>query len=133
AVVQSTLLPTTHLWVQQEFEDEHGLFQLADLVQGASDLVLSWVGRQLAHDQRRGDGAMAYRSCQAEDLIPVVLDHARVDAIGEQLVERTVVILLRADREQALVEYFAGARRKPKPQRGAEPEHVRGVTGGIGE
>ena len=76
---------------------------------------------------------MAYRRCQAENLIPVVLDHTCVDAIGEQLVERTVVILRRSDREQALVEHVADAGRKPKPKRGTQPEHVHGVTGGIGE
>jgi hypothetical protein len=34
AVVQATLLPTTELWLQQEFEDEHGLFQLTEPMLG---------------------------------------------------------------------------------------------------
>jgi hypothetical protein len=52
-VVQSALLPTTKLWIQQEFEDEHGLFQLANLIECPGDLVLTWIGGQLARDQRR--------------------------------------------------------------------------------
>jgi hypothetical protein len=43
-IVQSAFLPTTKLRIQQEFEDEHGLLELADLVQRAGDLVLTWVG-----------------------------------------------------------------------------------------
>src|SRR5713226_8411371 len=90
-IVQSAFLPTTKLRIQQELEDEHGLFRLADLVQCPRDLVLTRVGSQLAHDQSGGHGAMANRSCQAEHFIPVVFDKSRVDAIREELVERTVV------------------------------------------
>jgi hypothetical protein len=43
-------LPATKLWIEQELKDEHGLLQLADLIQRAGDLVLTWVGGQLAHD-----------------------------------------------------------------------------------
>ena len=31
-IVQSAFLPMTKSWIQQEFEDEHGLLGLADLV-----------------------------------------------------------------------------------------------------
>jgi hypothetical protein len=48
AVVQPAVLPTTKLRVQQEFQDEHGLLELADLVQYPGDLVLTWVGGQVA-------------------------------------------------------------------------------------
>jgi hypothetical protein len=49
-IVQSAFLPTTKLRIEQEFEDEHGFLELPDLVQCACDLVLTWVGSQLAHD-----------------------------------------------------------------------------------
>ncbi len=51
-VVESTLLPTTKLWIEQEFEDEDGLLELSDLIQRPGNLVLTRVRSELAHDQR---------------------------------------------------------------------------------
>src|SRR5437867_13368259 len=102
-VVESALLPTTKLWIQQELEDEDGLLQLTDLIQCTGDLILSRVRCELAHDQRSRDRPVPNRRGEAENFVPVVEDDAGVDAIGEQLVERTVVLLEPADGEQPLV------------------------------
>src|ERR1700687_2156344 len=115
-IVESALLPMSKLWIQQEFQDEDGLLQLANLVQCPGDLVLTWVGGQLAHDQCSGDGAVANRSRKAEHFVPVVFDQSRVDAIGEELVERTVVLLRPADGEQPLVKHVADPRREAEAQ-----------------
>src|SRR6266581_3870042 len=73
-IVESALLPMSKLWIQQEFEDEDGLLQLSDLIQGAGDLILTRVGSQLAHDQRSRDRAVANGCRNAQDLVPVLSD-----------------------------------------------------------
>jgi hypothetical protein len=116
-IVESALLPMSKLWIQQEFEDEDGLLQLSDLIQCAGNLILTRVGSQLAHDQRSRDRAVANRRGHAQDLVPVVFNQVGVDAVGQQLVERTVVLARAADGEQPLVEDVANARGKTEAQR----------------
>jgi len=123
-IVESALLPMSKLWIQQEFEDEDSLLQLSDLIQCAGDLILTRVGSQLAHDQRSRDRAVSNRRSKAENLVPVVFNQAGVDAVSQQLVERTVVLARATDGEQPLVEDVANARGKAEAQRRTQPEHV---------
>jgi hypothetical protein len=73
------------------------------------------------------------RRGNAQDLVPVLGDDAGVDAVGEQLIERAVVLLRPANGEQPLVKHVTDARREAEAQRRAESEHVRRIAMGIGE
>ena len=65
---------------------------------------------------------MANRGSQAQNLVLVVKDHTGVDAVGEELVERAIVLLGSANREEPLVEDVADARCEPEAQRRAQDE-----------
>jgi hypothetical protein len=76
---------------------------------------------------------VANRRGNAQDLVPVLRDDAGVDAVGEQLIERTVVLLRPANGEQPLVKDVADPWRKAEAQRRAQSEHVGCIAMGIGE
>ena len=58
---------------------------------------------------------------------------AGIDAIGEQLVERTVVLRRTADGEEPLVKYVANPRCKAEAQVRTQSEHVGRVAKNICE
>lgn len=115
----------------QPIEHKYGPLNPANLAKLEVELILAFVGGELAQHRRGQDGACLQRGDDSGDLVPVLADNIDLHSSAYQRLERRV-LSGRLDAGHAAIGKVAQARAKAKTQNPAQREDVIGRAAGVG-